>query len=576
VHCGIFLRPRLCQCIWRKLFRFDYVFKQVDFVVGFSSLLSTSAGVTRLFADVSTTFSDSSTALSLPTSSIFDAANNILYVIDNSRILRFGLPGTSGSNLAGYTSSGSSDGTGTNARFNGCSGLVASPSFTYLYAADTGSHTIRQINVATRAVVTVAGNAGTDGNTDGIGNAARFYNPADVAINSAGSYLYVADKFNNRIRRIQTSNFQVTTIAGSTADNAEPDGVGTNALFFQPYGVTMYPNGIFLLVLSRAVRRIELSTGVVTTLTKSGNFESNPGFYRAYATSASIDPTSTFAYLIMQYPDSSAYSQIRQLNLNTGVFRSIGAFFPKNGFSIAPSGLSIDSTGSSLFVSDSNQRTVVQVSLNNQCPAGYYCPTGATAPVVCPLGSYCPLGSASATACTTAGSYCPAGSSAQRPCPGGSYCSSVSAIVQCPAGTYCTAGSTAASNQLTCSSIGAYCAAGSSAQGTCPKGSYCPNAATQNFCPKGMFCASVGYTAPSGNCSAGYLCDSGSINAYGASPNASGKFFLSFLLWKNTQNPFLQSLHLSLFARSLTTLVPALHNRRASLQLVSLSTSQTP
>jgi hypothetical protein len=88
------------------------------------------------------------------------------------------------------------------------------------------------------------------------------------------------------------------------------------------------------------------------------------------------------------------------------------------------------------------------------CPAGTYCPAGATSVLTCTAGSYCPLGTGAPVPCT-AGNYCPAGATAQTPC---------------TAGNYCPAGTTA---QIPCIT-GYYCPAGTQGPIPCTPGNYCP------------------------------------------------------------------------------------------------------
>jgi DNA-binding beta-propeller fold protein YncE len=133
-----------------------------------------------------------------PTGIAVDSAGTV-YVADqsNNRIRRI-TPGGVVSTLAGSTS-GSIDGTGTNATFWGPVGIIVDLSGT-LYVTDQNNHLIRKITPA-GVVTTLAGQDGF-GSADGTGANARFISPRGVAVNSAGTVLYVADSNNHRIRKI--------------------------------------------------------------------------------------------------------------------------------------------------------------------------------------------------------------------------------------------------------------------------------------------------------------------------------------------------------------------------------------
>ena len=107
--------------------------------------------------------------------------------------------------LAGHF--GSSDGTGTNARF-GSPGGIAVDSADNLFVADTGNNTLRRIAAAGGGwvVSTIGGLAGNSGNSDGAGSVARFYGARGIAVDSADA-LYVADAYNNTIRKGVFSQF---------------------------------------------------------------------------------------------------------------------------------------------------------------------------------------------------------------------------------------------------------------------------------------------------------------------------------------------------------------------------------
>lgn len=120
------------------------------------------------------------------------------------------------------TNSGSTDGTGTAARFNAPYGITSDG--TNLYVADSVNRTIRQVVIATGVVTTLAGLAGSAGSTDGTGSAARFQSPQGITTD--GTNLYVSD-LNHTIRQIVIATGVVTTLAGSAGSTGSTDGTGT-------------------------------------------------------------------------------------------------------------------------------------------------------------------------------------------------------------------------------------------------------------------------------------------------------------------------------------------------------------
>src|ERR1041385_4123840 len=103
-----------------------------------------------------------------------------------------------------------------------------------LYIADTDNHAIRKISPTGIATV-LAGAVGRPGSTDGVRNAARFYYPKGVATDGAGN-IYVADTANHTIRKI-TPGGLVTTLAGLAGSVGNSDGSGSAARFYYPYGI---------------------------------------------------------------------------------------------------------------------------------------------------------------------------------------------------------------------------------------------------------------------------------------------------------------------------------------------------
>jgi hypothetical protein len=134
--------------------------------------------------------------------------------------------------LAGIGSSGSTNGTGTAASFNNLLGLTTDG--TNLYVADYDNHLIRQVVISTGVVTTLAGTT-SSGSANGTGTAATFNQPASIS--SDEKNLYVADLSNNLIRQIVISTGVVTTLAG-TGSSGSANGTGTAASFNTPVDVT--------------------------------------------------------------------------------------------------------------------------------------------------------------------------------------------------------------------------------------------------------------------------------------------------------------------------------------------------
>jgi sugar lactone lactonase YvrE len=193
-----------------------------------------------------------------------DSAGN-LYIADhgNDTIRKLTAAGvvTTVAGIAGLP--GSADGGGGAASFNGPTGIAVDPSGN-LYVADAGNSTIRKITTG-GTVSTLAGLAGVAGNSDGAGSAARFNAPQGIAVDSAGN-VYVADTNNSTIRKV-TAAGTVTTMAGVAGQDAATDGVGSAARFDGPYAVAVDSSGnVYVADFFNATIRKITSAGTVTTL----------------------------------------------------------------------------------------------------------------------------------------------------------------------------------------------------------------------------------------------------------------------------------------------------------------------
>ncbi len=171
-----------------------------------------------------------------PSGLALDSGGN-LYVADAQNCtIRKVTPAGVVTTLAGNPGiSGKLDGTGAAARFNFPAG-VAMDSMGDLFVTDEGNHTIRKVTQA-GVVTTIAGSAGVSGSADGTGGEARFYMPIGIAVDGTNN-LFVPDYFNHTIRRVTPAGV-VTTIAGSAGVFGSDDGTGHAARFYQPAGIAV-------------------------------------------------------------------------------------------------------------------------------------------------------------------------------------------------------------------------------------------------------------------------------------------------------------------------------------------------
>jgi sugar lactone lactonase YvrE len=204
-----------------------------------AGVVSTLAGLTGHTG--SADGSGSAASFNGPSGIVADATGN-LYVADTlNHIIRKVTSAGAVTTIAGVAgASGLADGTGSAARFHGPQGLAIDTSGN-LFVADTNNNAVRKVVIATGVVTTVAGQAGIAGSADGSGSQAQFHFPSGVAVDTAGN-LYVADTDNHTLREITPSG-TVSTLAGLAGSSGSTDGVGTAALFDFPTGVALDSSG---------------------------------------------------------------------------------------------------------------------------------------------------------------------------------------------------------------------------------------------------------------------------------------------------------------------------------------------
>lgn len=209
-----------------------------------------------------------------------------IYIADqgNHQIRLMTYTGTSCSMslVAGDTIPGYLDTVAAYARFNGPTNVCVD-TFGNVYVSDFNNHRIRKISVG--GMVTTLAGSGISGYQDGSADSARFCYPRGIAVDDSG-YVYVADSWNHRIRKIYPSGW-VTTLAGGGSNSGVgsvgswADGPDTLARFYTPSGLFYLKQSAALFVAdayNHRIRRIDPG-GKVTTVMGSGSSGPSAGGY---------------------------------------------------------------------------------------------------------------------------------------------------------------------------------------------------------------------------------------------------------------------------------------------------------
>jgi DNA-binding beta-propeller fold protein YncE len=163
------------------------------------------------------------------------------------------------------------DGIGKEAKFRYPHG-IAKDSYGNIFVTDTGNNCIRKISKEGQ-VVTFAGSKQA-GFVDGLAAKAQFNSPTGIAVDSKNN-LYVVDQRNHSVRKIDQEGL-VTTVTGD-GRSGHFDGKLNEAHFYYPEGIAVdkFDNLYVVDKANNLIRKIDLEEGLVSTLT--GNV--NPGYH---------------------------------------------------------------------------------------------------------------------------------------------------------------------------------------------------------------------------------------------------------------------------------------------------------
>ena len=134
---------------------------------------------------------------------------------------------------------------------------------------------ILKVTASTGIITLVAGTGDSGFSGDGAAaTAATFSYPSGIALDKFGD-IYVADQFNNRIRKITVSSGIITTVAGNSAKYGDVvDNIAaTSSRLSYPKDVAVDANGNIYITDSGnyRIRKVTSSTGIITTIAGKGD-----------------------------------------------------------------------------------------------------------------------------------------------------------------------------------------------------------------------------------------------------------------------------------------------------------------
>ena len=339
-----------------------------------TSILTTIAGTFGVFG--SADGNGAAASFSSPFALALHPVSGMLYVSDTgNNCIRALVPSGAGysasasvTTVAGLLGAGYADGrSNTQARFSGPTGLAITPvTGTFLYISDGGNNRIRVFDIAGGMITTLAG-SGSPTHNDGFGLAASFSSPShltwDNSINPGA--LIVADTNTNRLRGVSLAG-EVVTLAGSGELSGE-NGAASRAGFRGPRGIASSLSGIIYAADSlsgtiRAIRCPTLSFSPTPSLTPSTGASVSSSPTPSSAATSTPTGSGTPTGTPSATPTPSAPCSVTTFAGSVGLSGYTDAAGALARFGLV-TGLAVDSNSGTVYVADSGSRRIRAVTL---------------------------------------------------------------------------------------------------------------------------------------------------------------------------------------------------------------------
>ena len=148
------------------------------------------------------------------------------------------------------------------------SGLALDGNNLFFADSETSAIRVAKIGPGGRVVTLTGTGLFAFGDRDGIGKDAGLQHPQDVA--SAPGAVYIADTYNQKIKRMDLSTLRITTVAGDGTQGAN-DGDALNASFDEPAGIAYRDGFVFVAdTNNHRIRKFDVDRGTVETIELTG------------------------------------------------------------------------------------------------------------------------------------------------------------------------------------------------------------------------------------------------------------------------------------------------------------------
>lgn len=224
-----------------------------------------------------------------PSGIAVDSSGNAYIADADARVIRKVSGGTitllAGTGAKGFAGDG---GAAASAKFNNPNGLALHAASNSLYVADTGNHRIRKIDLTTNTIATLAGTGVAGLGAAGSANSVTINSPTGIAVDAAGN-VYFADTGNNRVCKVAGGT--LTVVAGTGEVGNSGDGAAAiSAKLNHPTGVAVTGDGATIYVADRSNNRVrKIVGGNISNFAGAANGTSGFGGDGAAATSALLN-----------------------------------------------------------------------------------------------------------------------------------------------------------------------------------------------------------------------------------------------------------------------------------------------